>query len=537
MADEYRQLIVSADQIDSAVQWVEANKSNVIKKIETLDAEVLQLTEDVLLIKGLDLQHMKSDIEDLQTNTYTKTETDAKITEKVSALVAGAPERFDTLKELADWIDSHEDSAASMNSAIQKNAEDIATANENIAKKLNKKADCITGADYNSFVITGFYEAQGSAEKPTQNAPNGIDTNNNFYIIVQQRGTSYVSQLAISVRADTEVYVRTMSNSTWNAWRKLLDNTTEYAKSEDLATANTAIAKNETDIATANTNIQKNVDEITSVKNDVAINKSTLGTQCKNLLKPKYSAGYTQNILGVSLIINDDYSITASGTLTGTAAFNFSEIYLGAGEYRISSSKIANIQLYKSNSYVSSVKATPTGTIVTISESGTYSFRWYLGSTDAVVDSTVYPMLTYTNVTDVTYSPYIDNINTRISVLETLSDAVYKYHKSSYCTIDGYVLRVGNQVYLNLTATFHTACGEWCGGVINLPFNTKTPDNSTRYTIKQTQSDGRETSIYLQMGGTSFYSSTAFKKNDVITIPPIILDMYIEETTTTEGGE
>lgn len=171
MAGEYRQLIlVSADQIDSAVSWVEANKVNIIQKLETLDAEVLQLsedvllikgldlqymqndvndlksslstlnaevmqlTEDVLLIKGLDLQHMKADIEDLQANTYTKTETDAKITEKVSALVAGAPERFDTLKELANWIDSHADSAAAMNSAIEKNAADITTANTNISK-------------------------------------------------------------------------------------------------------------------------------------------------------------------------------------------------------------------------------------------------------------------------------------------------------------------------------------------------------------------------------------------------------------------
>ena len=50
---------------------------------------------------------------------YTKTETDNKITEKVAEIVAGAPEDFDTLKEMSDWIASHENSAAEMNSAIQ----------------------------------------------------------------------------------------------------------------------------------------------------------------------------------------------------------------------------------------------------------------------------------------------------------------------------------------------------------------------------------------------------------------------------------
>lgn len=478
MADEYRQLIVSADQIDSAVNWVEANKSNVIKKIETLDAEVLQLsedvllikgldlqhmqndvddlksslntldaevlqlTEDVLLIKGLDLQHMKSDIEDLQTNTYTKTETDEKITEKVSALVAGAPERFDTLKELADWIDSHADSAAAMNSAIQKNAEDIATANTNITKNAS-----------------------------------------------------------------------------------------------DISVANTAIEKNETDISTANTNIQKNVDDITATKNDVAINRATLGTQCKNLFKLKQNAGYTQTVSGVSYTFNDDGSITASGTLTGEAALNFSEIYLEAGTYRISSSKLFNAQIYKSSGYVGGYQVTPEGKVITISESGTYSFRWYWGAAGAVVNATIYPMLTSADISDITFEPYVPNVNTRISLLETLSDIVYKCNDSSRCNIDGYVLRVGNQLHLNLTATFHSACDSWWGGVLNFPFKVKTPDGSGRYTIKQTQSDGRETSVYISNGSNGIYTSTAFQKDDVITFPPMILDMYVEETATTEGGE
>lgn len=72
-------------------------------------------------------------VEELQTSkanaddVYNKEETDSAITAKVSEIVAGAPEEFDTLKEMSDWLTEHEDSAAAMNTAIQKNAADIAS--------------------------------------------------------------------------------------------------------------------------------------------------------------------------------------------------------------------------------------------------------------------------------------------------------------------------------------------------------------------------------------------------------------------------
>ena len=40
--------------------------------------------------------------------------------EKIAEIVAEAPEDFDTLKEMSDWIAGHEESAAAMNTAIQR---------------------------------------------------------------------------------------------------------------------------------------------------------------------------------------------------------------------------------------------------------------------------------------------------------------------------------------------------------------------------------------------------------------------------------
>jgi chromosome segregation ATPase len=54
-----------------------------------------------------------------KSEVYTKTETDGVVASKVSEIVAGAPEDFNTLKEMSDWISTHSGSASEMNSAIQ----------------------------------------------------------------------------------------------------------------------------------------------------------------------------------------------------------------------------------------------------------------------------------------------------------------------------------------------------------------------------------------------------------------------------------
>lgn len=269
--------------------------SNVEATVE-VDAELSETSENPVQNKVITAE---------LANYATTAEVESKITEKVAEIVAGAPEDFDTLKEMSDWLTEHEDSAASMNSAIQKNAEDIATANTNITK-------------------------------------------------------------------------------------------------------------NTDDIATANENIQTNVDDIATANENIAINQTTLGTRCKNLLKFKAAAGRVIEVTGLTIAINDDYSITATGTLTGESAYNFSEIYLEAGEYRLSSSTPFNMQLYKAGSYVSGINITSDGKIITIAEAGTYSFRWYFGKTGVVVDSTIYPMLTYIDVLNLDYEAYKPSLQEQI---------------------------------------------------------------------------------------------------------------------------
>ncbi len=52
---------------------------------------------------------------------------DKKVADAVAKIVADAPEAYDTLKEIADWITSHATDATAMNTQINANKDDIAT--------------------------------------------------------------------------------------------------------------------------------------------------------------------------------------------------------------------------------------------------------------------------------------------------------------------------------------------------------------------------------------------------------------------------
>lgn len=59
----------------------------------------------------------------------------AEVTAKIAELVANAPEDLDTLKEIADWINTHADSASAMNTQISTNASDISDLKTSVAGK------------------------------------------------------------------------------------------------------------------------------------------------------------------------------------------------------------------------------------------------------------------------------------------------------------------------------------------------------------------------------------------------------------------
>lgn len=88
---------------------------------------------DVLFAKQLANQNSGGNVD--LSDYYTKSQTDGLISEKVAEIVANAPDDFDTLKEISDWIKNHEDSAAAMNTAILANTTAITTKVDKVTGK------------------------------------------------------------------------------------------------------------------------------------------------------------------------------------------------------------------------------------------------------------------------------------------------------------------------------------------------------------------------------------------------------------------
>ena len=120
-----------------------------------------------------------------ETNKAATVET---VIRKVAEIVAGAPQDFDTLKELSDWLTSHEGTAAEMNSAIAKNAENIEKAKAETDEKLAEK---VGFTDYPTANIAG-------AVKVTKN-------NSGMQVSSGQLQLSPASPIAIFLRPQTGV--------------------------------------------------------------------------------------------------------------------------------------------------------------------------------------------------------------------------------------------------------------------------------------------------------------------------------------------
>ena len=90
-------------------------------KIENVITELMVKTntnnvylEDGVTTLSSKLTELISDI----ANKCSGSDVDAKISTAISQLINGAPETYDTLKEIADYITSHEDVVTALNQAI-----------------------------------------------------------------------------------------------------------------------------------------------------------------------------------------------------------------------------------------------------------------------------------------------------------------------------------------------------------------------------------------------------------------------------------
>ena len=123
--------------LDADIATAKASGDNAQADVDALEAKVGAVPEDKTVVQMIS----DSMYDDTAVKASIKANTDAitvlngsgegsvskQVSDAVAAIVADAPEAYDTLKEISDWISNHADDAAAMNSQINTNKTDIAS--------------------------------------------------------------------------------------------------------------------------------------------------------------------------------------------------------------------------------------------------------------------------------------------------------------------------------------------------------------------------------------------------------------------------
>lgn len=166
--------------------------------------------------------------------------------------------------------------------------------------------------------------------------------------------------------------------------------------------------------------VQLLLDSLASRIQRVTLNRQTLGYSKKNLLK---NTATTKTVNGVTFTVNDDGSVTANGTATAQARLLFKSNLVFDEDTILSIKGTTNSGVsgwYSGGNVLGSEKTVPAGT--------SYGeFFIFVNAGVTVNNVTVYPMIRSADITDGTYEPYVDDVDTRLqkiddSILNTLEE-------------------------------------------------------------------------------------------------------------------
>ena len=366
-----------------------------------------------------------------QSTTYTKSETDQLIISKVAEIVSNAPSDFDTLKEIADWIENHEDSASAMNSAISANTTAI-----------NNKVDKISGKQLSTNDYT-------TAEKEKLAGLENYDD-------TEIRQSVDDLQTTKADKTDLETLrerVDNMSeNSGGNDSTDLADRVnnleTELSGKVDKVNGKGLSTNDFTTAYKDKLESLQNYDD-TKIKAEISENLSTLGYSRKNILENTAKSGY---IDGITYTVNDDKTVTINGTATENLYININSEFIPSDKKFIMSGcpkggsdstyRLEMLAIYPQ--YVTFYAIdTGNGTIFDNSDkkiSTEVSVRIYIEKNSVINNLTFKPMIRYADITDDNYESYKPSIIEKLDGLHEYDDTEIK---SDISTIN---ISLGNKV-------------------------------------------------------------------------------------------
>ena len=122
------------DTLKGAKKYADEKAAAVQTEVDALEAKVGTVPESKTVVQMIEEAQEAATYDDTEIKSKVQTNTDAigvlngeatvegsvkkTVAGEIAKVVAGAPESFDTLKELSDWIATHGQDAAEMNSAI-----------------------------------------------------------------------------------------------------------------------------------------------------------------------------------------------------------------------------------------------------------------------------------------------------------------------------------------------------------------------------------------------------------------------------------
>ena len=173
-----------ADGKDTAIAAAKKAGDDAQADVDALEAKVGTVTDGKTVVQMIvdaqtaatyDDTNIKADIK-ANTDAITilngdKTQ-DGSVKKQVAEIVSDAPEAYDTLKEVSDWISSHTNSAATMNSQINTNKNDIA----NLKTSVESAETDISNLQTDVATLKGTDTVEGSVAKALKDAKTYTDT-------------------------------------------------------------------------------------------------------------------------------------------------------------------------------------------------------------------------------------------------------------------------------------------------------------------------------------------------------------------------
>lgn len=153
-----------ADGKDAAIKAAKDAADAAQADVDALEAKVGTVTEGKTVVKMIEEAQAAATYDDTAlsgrvtanetaiTKLNGSSTTEGSVAYQIAQIVAGADKKYDTLKEISDWIGTHTDSAATMNSQITANKEAIAklngaeTAEGSVAKTVKDAVDAAQAA-------------------------------------------------------------------------------------------------------------------------------------------------------------------------------------------------------------------------------------------------------------------------------------------------------------------------------------------------------------------------------------------------------